>query len=49
MLASIATAMAEILGGAIALQMLFSIPIKPGSLLILVIVLFYTFTSLPAD
>ena len=45
MLASIATAMAEILGGAIALQMLFSIPIKPGSLLILVIVLFCTFTN----
>ena len=45
MLASIATAMAEILGGAIALQMLFSIPIKLGSLLILVIVLFCTFTN----
>ena len=45
MIASIATAMAEILGGAIALQMLFSIPTKLGSLLILVIVLFCTFTN----
>ena len=44
-LASISTSLAEILGGAIALQMLFSIPIKPGSLLILVIVLFCTFTN----
>ena len=44
-LASIATAMAEILGGAIALQMLFSIPIKPGSILILLVVLFCTFTN----
>ena len=33
--AAIATAMAEILGGAIALQMLFHIPIKVGSMLIL--------------
>ena len=44
-LASIATAMAEILGGAIALQMLFSIPIKSGSILILLVVLFCTFTN----
>lgn len=43
--AAIATAMAEILGGAIALQMLFHIPIKIGSLLVLVIVLFCAFTN----
>ena len=40
MLAAVATAMAEILGGAIALQMLFHIPIRLGSILILVLVLF---------
>ena len=43
--AAIATAMAEILGGAIALQMLFHIPIKVGSMLILVVVLFCEFTN----
>ena len=43
--AAIATAMAEILGGAIALQMLFHIPIKIGSLLVLVVVLFCAFTN----
>ena len=32
MMAAVATAMAEILGGAIALQMLFGIPIKLGSI-----------------
>ena len=41
----LATAMAEILGGAIALQMLFHIPIKVGSMLILVVVLFCEFTN----
>ena len=34
MLASIATAMAEILGGAIALKMLFSIPLQLGSIMV---------------
>ena len=43
MLAAIATAMAEILGGAIALQMLFHIPVRLGSILILV--LFCAFTN----
>ena len=43
--AAIATAMAEILGGAIALQMLFHIPIKVGSMLILAVVLFCEFTN----
>lgn len=43
--ASISTAMAEILGGAIALNMLFRLPIKIGSLLILALVLFLQFTN----
>lgn len=43
--AAIATAMAEILGGAIALEMLFHIPIKIGSIIILCIVLFCEFTN----
>lgn len=37
MLASISTSLAEILGGAIALQMLFSIPIKAGSVIITIV------------
>lgn len=37
MLASISTSLAEILGGAIALQMLFSIPIKVGSVIITIV------------
>ena len=45
MLAAVATAMAEILGGAIALQMLFHIPIRLGSILILLQVLFCAFTN----
>lgn len=43
--AAIATALAEILGGAIALQMLFHIPIKIGSFLILLVVLISEFTN----
>jgi len=38
-LASISTAMAEILGGAIALQMIFKIPLRIGSVIILVFVI----------
>lgn len=38
MLASISTSLAEILGGAIALNMLFDIPIRAGSFLVLVFV-----------
>ena len=34
MLASISTSLAEILGGAIALRMLFSIPIKIGAVIV---------------
>lgn len=44
-LAAISTAMAEILGGAIALQMLFHLPIKIGAFLVLVLVLFMQFTN----
>lgn len=39
MLAAMATAMAEILGGAIALEMLFHLPIKIGALIVLGVVL----------
>lgn len=44
-LASIATAMAELLGAAIALNMLFNIPIKIGSIIALVVVLWMLYTS----
>ena len=43
--ASISTALAEIMGGAIALNMLFHLPIKLGSLLTLVVVLVLQFTN----
>lgn len=45
MLASISTSLAEILGGAIALNMLFNIPIRAGALLVLVFVVFMLFTN----
>jgi len=45
MLASISTSMAEILGGAIALNMLFSIPIKVGAVLVLLFVLTMLLTN----
>lgn len=45
MLASISTSLAEILGGAIALQMLFGIPIPAGALLVLLFVLVMLFTN----
>ena len=45
MLASISTSLAEILGGAIALQMLFDIPIRAGSLLVTVFVIIMLFTN----
>ncbi|MDP4144871.1 MAG: Nramp family divalent metal transporter [Bacillota bacterium] len=44
-LAAVSTAMAEILGGAIALNMLFKIPIKIGAILILILVLWMIFTN----
>lgn len=45
MIAAVSTAMAEILGSAIALNMLFNIPLKLGALLILAFVLFILFTN----
>jgi manganese transport protein len=45
MLASISTSMAEILGGAIALQMLFGIPIIWGSILTVAAVMIMIFTN----
>lgn len=44
-LASVATSLAEILGGAIALQMLFRVPIKAGALLVTAFVLIMLFTN----
>lgn len=44
-LAVVSTALAEILGGAIALQMLFGIPIRLGAIFILVLVLFLLFSN----
>jgi len=45
MVATISTAMAEILGGAIALEMLFGLPIRIGALFVLAVVLFLQFTN----
>ncbi len=44
-LASISTSLAEILGGAIALKMLFEIPIRAGAILVVVFVLIMLFTN----
>jgi manganese transport protein len=44
-IASISTSLAEILGGAIALNMLFNIPIKIGSIIILVFVYIMLYTN----
>lgn len=43
--ASVSTSLAEILGGAIALQMLFDVPIRIGALLVLVFVVIMLFTN----
>lgn len=45
MLASISTSLAEILGAAIALQMLFNIPIKIGAILSTVLILIMIYTN----
>ena len=45
MLASISTSLAEILGGAIAFQMLFGVPVRIGALLVLVFVVVMLFTN----
>jgi manganese transport protein len=44
-LASVSTSLAEILGGAIALNMLFDVPIRIGSLLVTVFVIILLFTN----
>ena len=44
-LASVSTSLAEILGGAIALNMLFSIPIKIGAVLVTIFVMIMLFTN----
>jgi len=43
-LASVATSLAEILGGAIALEMLFDVPVKIGAVLVTVFVIIMLFT-----
>ena len=45
MLASISTSLAEILGGAIALEMLFKIPVKAGALLVTIFVMIMLYTN----
>src|SRR6266498_296008 len=40
MLASVSTSLAEILGGALALQMLFKIPVKIGSIMVFAVVVY---------
>lgn len=45
MMAAISTALAEILGGAIALQILFKIPIKLGALMVLGLILWMLFSN----
>jgi manganese transport protein len=45
MLASISTSLAEILGGAIALNMLFNIPVRAGALLVTIFVIIMLFTN----
>ncbi len=45
MLASISTSLAEILGGAIALEMIFQIPIRAGALLVTIFVLIMLYTN----
>ena len=44
-LASIATSLAELLGGAIALQMLFNVPVKAGALLVTIFVVIMLLTN----
>lgn len=45
MLASISTSLAEILGGAIALKMLFDIPIRAGAVLVTIFVMIMLYTN----
>ena len=45
MLASVSTSLAEVLGGAVALEMLFNIPIKTGAILVVIFVSIMLFTN----
>ncbi len=45
MLASVSTSLAEILGGAIALNMLFQIPVRAGAVLVTIFVMIMLFTN----
>ena len=45
MLASVSTSLAEILGGAIALNMLFAIPIRAGAILVTIFVMIMLYTN----
>lgn len=45
MMASVSTSLAEILGGAIALEMLFDIPVRAGALLVTIFVFIMLFTN----
>jgi len=45
MIASVSTSLAEILGGAIALDMLFNVPIRAGALLVTIFVMIMLFTN----
>jgi len=45
MIASVSTSLAEILGGAIAVNMLFNIPIRAGALLVTIFVMIMLFTN----
>jgi manganese transport protein len=45
MLASVSTSLAEILGGALALQMLLNIPIKIGAIMVIIVVLLLLLTN----
>jgi manganese transport protein len=45
MLAAVSTALAELLGGAIALNMLFQIPLKLGAVIVLIFVLLMIYTN----
>jgi len=45
MLASVSTSLAEVLGGAIALEMLFNIPVRAGAILVVIFVSIMLFTN----
>ena len=45
MLASVSTSLAEILGGAIALNMIFQIPVRAGAVLVTIFVIIMLFTN----